>query len=142
MSYKVFLKHFLGELLLTAELYWSIRQSGKPLNGHFSLKKLEERLPAWKAEMREGLARTSVEPNGRHILIFGTLRYWIEHTTLLGLALAGLGHRVSLAFLPYGNWKKAENRFDLRRQNAYAQAVLRQASPPLEIVPLLTEKRV
>ena len=28
----------------------------------------------------------------KKVFIFGTLRYWMEHATLLGMALAGLGH--------------------------------------------------
>ena len=58
----------------------------------------------------------------KKVLIFVTLRYWIEHATLMGMALAGLGHEVTLAYLPYPNWRKPLNRFDLRRQNAYARA--------------------
>jgi len=38
---------------------------------------------------------------------------------------------VSLAYLPYPNWRKALNRFDLRRHNAYSQSVLTLAQPYL-----------
>ena len=68
------------------------------------------------------------------MLIFVTLRYWIEHAALLGMALSGLGHDVTLAYLPYANWRKALNRFDLRRHNAYSQSVLSQAQPYLHAV--------
>src|SRR5512135_3020039 len=103
MTYKAFLKQILGDLPLAPELYWSLRQSGKPLTVNFSLKKLEKHLPDWTAQVGAGSAPV---PMTRRILIFATLRYWIEHATLLGLALAGMGHRVSLAYLPYENWKK------------------------------------
>ena len=43
----------------------------------------------------------------KKVLIFATLHYWIEHAALLGMALAGLGHEVTLAYLPYANWRKA-----------------------------------
>ncbi len=48
------------------------------------------------------------------------LHYWIEHAALLGLALAAQGHKVTLGYLPYADWQKPINRFDLRRQNVYA----------------------
>ena len=62
--------------------------------------------------------------NPRKIFLFASLHYWIEHTTLLGLALAAQGHKPILGYLPYGDWQKPINRFDLRRQNLYAQRVL------------------
>jgi hypothetical protein len=53
------------------------------------------------------------------------------------MALAGIGHQVTLAYLPYANWRKPLNRFDLRRHNVYARNVLRQGAPLLEPVSLL-----
>ncbi len=138
------IKQILGELPYTAELYWQFRQGGKPLNKSFSLRRTEQRLPLWKAQaqaaraaalQRMGQAFDSlpyIEP--RKVLIFTTLRYWIEHGVLLGMAAAGLGHQVTLAYLPYGNWRVRGNRFDQRRHNAYAQKVLQQAAPLLQTV--------
>jgi len=116
-----------------------LRQSGKPVMGGFSLKRLEKHLPKWR------LAAESAPPqknDQRKVLIVATLRYWIEHATILGLTLAGMGQEVSLAYLPYASWKKPINRFDLRRQDAYALSVLQQAGPCLNIVPLLNSKKV
>jgi hypothetical protein len=45
-----------------------------------------------------------------------------------------LGQNVTLAFLPYPNWRKPLNRFDLRRHNAYSQSVLNQAQPYLNSI--------
>ena len=42
-----------------------------------------------------------------------------------------------LAYTPYAEWQKPLNRFDVRRQNLYAQEVLRLAEPVLQIIPLL-----
>jgi len=124
------LKEFLGEIPMTAELYWLFRQRGRPIS-RFSLRRLESALPALVAQAAP-FARQA--PTGKRILIFATLHYWIEHAAILGLALAGQGHRVALAFLPYGEWHKPLSRFDLRRQNAYALRVLKQAEPLLRIV--------
>lgn len=137
LKFKPTLKRLLGELPLTAELYWQVRQNGKPLSRSFSLARTERHLPEWRAAVE---ASTRNAPKGKKVLIFVTLRYWIEHATLLGMALAGLGHEVTLAYLPYANWHKSLNRFDLRRQNIYAQSVLEKAQPYLQVVSWLDGK--
>lgn len=134
------LKRVLGELPLTAEVYWQLRQPGKPLNKSFSLRRTTQRLPEWYAQAEAARLDRAAQAARRRIMIFSTLRYWIEHAALMGLALAGLGHEVTLAFLPYANWRKPLTRFDLRRQNAYAHSVLSKASPLLKSVSLLDVK--
>jgi hypothetical protein len=131
------IKGALGEIPLTAEAYWILRRGGSPVDPHFSLDRLEARLPGWQAQAR---AAAQEAPPGKRIMVFATLRYWIEHATLLGLTLAGVGHDVTLAFLPYGSWKEPANRFDLRRQNAYAKQVLRLAEPAVRVASLLDSR--
>ena len=131
------LKGILGELPLTAELYWQLRQQGKPLSRSFSLHQVEQKLPEWCAQAKTSRPDISI---GRRVMIFSTLRYWVEHATLLGLAMAGLGYDVTLAYLPYANYRKPLNRFDLRRQNLYTHNVLKRAAPLLKPVSLLDVK--
>ncbi len=126
---KATVKRILGELPFTAELYWQYRQDGKPLSESFSLRRTEKWLPVWRSQVEAAASRHTA---GKNVLIFATLRYWIEHAVLLGFALAGLGHRVRLAYLPYANWRKPLNQFDLRRYNAYSLKVLRQTAPLLQ----------
>lgn len=128
---KAAVKRILGELPFTAELYWQYRQNGKPLSESFSLRRTEKWLPAWRSQAEAAASR---HPTGKNVLIFATLRYWIEHAVLLGFALAGLGHQVKLAYLPYANWRKPQNRFDLRRHNAYSQKILQQTGPLIKAV--------
>lgn len=137
MINKASVKDFLGEIPLAAETYWYLRQAGKPLNSSFSLHQLQEGLPEWHAQSVAFARRAA---RGRRLLLFSTLHYWISHATLVGLALAGLGHQVSLAYLPYGKWQVPLKRFDLRRQNLYARSVLRQAAPLVWAVSLLDVK--
>ena len=146
MKLKPALKSILGELPLAAEAYWQIRQNGKPLSKSFSMRRTRKRLPEWRAAVAaarsvSGFAepdlRRGISTDGKHVLIFATLRYWIEHATLLGMAFSGLGHEPTLAFLPYANWRTTLNRFDLRRHNAYARSVLCGAEPFLKSVSLL-----
>ena len=133
------LKRIFGEVPLTAEFYWYLRQAGQPVNQTFSLQNLEEGLEQWRAQ---ALASAERYPNGKRVLIFASLHYWIEHATLVGLALAGLGHEVTLIYLPYGKWQKPINRFDLRRQNMYANKVLSTADPLVKAISLLDIKDI
>lgn len=136
---KRLIKQVLGEIPFVAEAYWQIWQQGRPLSKSFSLKRLEKSFPVWKQQAAD--ARRSAS-QGRRILIFSTLRYWIEHASLLGMALSGLSHEVTLAYLPYANWSRPANQFDLRRQNAYARKALGQAEPLLHTVSLLDVRPV
>ena len=140
MTKKAALKRILGELPLTAETYWLLRQSGRPARRNFSLQKLQTRLPQLRSEAQAAAERSHTRAersSPRRILIFSTLRYWIEHAALLSMALAGLGHQVTLAYLPYANWRQPLNRFDLRRQNIYARSILRQTQPLVNVISLL-----
>ncbi|MFM8322215.1 MAG: hypothetical protein ACKOC5_14980 [Chloroflexota bacterium] len=135
MLSKYLLKRILGELPYAAEAYWRFVQRGRPLNKKFSLKRLEKSLPDWCAQARQAQGAAPGQP--KNILIFATLRYWIEHAALLGVTLSGMGHRVTLAYLPYPNFRRPAQRFDLRRQNAYAQSVLGRAAPLINTQSLL-----
>ncbi len=125
------MKNVLGELPLTAEAYWLLRQRGRPVNRAFNLGRTLKHLPAWRETAAEA-AKSA--PGGKSILLFTTLRYWIEHAALLGMGLSGLGHRVTLAYFPYNNWRKPMNRFDQRRQDLYARSVLEQTEPVMQTV--------
>jgi hypothetical protein len=127
-GWKPKLKDFLGELPLTAETYWLLRQQGQPVGG-LKFKELADWLPEFRQAVLESPYR---HQPGARITLFATLGYWIQHTTLLGLALAALGHDITLAYLPYANWRKPTRRFDLRLQNLYVQQSLAEASPAIK----------
>lgn len=133
---KPWLKQFLGDLPLTAETYWLIRQQDKPVGG-LNFKELQ----AWIPEFRKTAVASARHRKGKRILIFATLGYWIQHSALLGMGLAALGHEVSLAYLPYANWKKRSGRFDLRLQNVYSRSVLNAVEPVMQIIPWYEQKR-
>ncbi|GAB4578806.1 MAG: hypothetical protein Fur0022_15430 [Anaerolineales bacterium] len=131
------LKEILGEIPYTAELYWQLRQKDSPTTVGMNLTRLRDALPDWIRAAENSPYRP--QP-GKKVLIFGMIHYWIEHTTLLALALAGMGHEVTLAFMPYAHWRKPENRFDLRRQNLYIRETLRPAERLIKVVSLFGEK--
>ena len=139
------LKNILGQIPLTAEAYWHIRQPGKPVTPEFALDNLEGSIPGWRDQVlgSESYKSFATIPAGgkKRIFIFATLRYWLEHATLLGMTLAGLGHSVTLAYLPYARWQHPIDAFNLRRQNVYAEGVLSKSSPLLQVVPLLNQSK-
>ncbi len=129
------IKRILGNIPFTAELYYLVRQRGKPLRTRFSLRNLQANLPEITRQAAE-LRQTA--PPGKRIFIFATLHYWIEHAALVGMALAAQGHKVTLGYLPYADWQNDINRFDLRRQNAYARKVLEEARPLMDSVSFIS----
>ena len=139
MMDKASLKRLLGELPLTAEMYWQLRQNGKPLNRSFSLRHASQMRCRNGADCGICLASSSPTQLGiapKKVLIFVTLRYWIEHAALMGMALAGLGHEVTLAYLPYANWRKPLQPLRPAPPQRLRQSVLTQAQPYLNAVSL------
>jgi hypothetical protein len=142
MVSKQSLKDILGQIPLTAEAYWYLRQPGKPITPEFTLDQLERSIPIWHAQIQNSKSHpssllSSQNTKPKKVFIFGTLRYWIEHASLLGMALAGFGHSVTFSFLPYARWQTPIDSFNLRRQNLYAEGVLAKGSPFIKVVPLL-----
>lgn len=128
------IKSLLGNLPYTAELYWYLRQGGKPPVGGYSLDRLKKSIPAWVSQA----SGVPVENRPRKgVLVFTMLRYWLEQTSMLSLALSALGHEVTLMYLPYAHWKKPINRFDLRRQDLYIRDALKQLDGFVNVVPVL-----
>lgn len=128
------LKDILGEIPYSAELFWMFHPKGKPLNNRFSLKNFQQNLPAILSQVKDN---TRENKDGKRVLLFASLHYWIEQTALLGLTLAGEGHHAHLAYLPYFDWQKPVSKFDLRRNDLYARDVLAEASHYLKATSLL-----
>ncbi len=128
------IKKIFGELPYTVEIYWHLVQRHKPWQAHFNLDTLSALLPEAVQQAETILPSRNV---GKKIFIFATLHYWIEYSALLGVALAGRGHRVTFSFLPYASWEKPISKYDLRRQNLYARQVLNQAAALMQVQSLL-----
>ena len=132
---KNIIKSVLGQVPFTAEFYWLLRHNDKKLNSRFSLTDLDAILPEISAEAAELKQKTM--PSGKKIFIFSSLHYWIEHATIMGITLSSMGHDVTLGYLPYHDWQNPINKFDLRRQNIYAEEVLGKACPVINVVSFL-----
>jgi hypothetical protein len=138
------LKNLISQIPFMAELYWLVRNRGKPIQSRFSLHNLEAALPDMvkqAQELREAKNGHKDEAYANQkVYIFANLHFWVEHAALLGTALAAQGHDVNLGYLPYGDWQAPINRFDLRRQNAYAKTILEKLEPVVKSTPLLALK--
>ena len=126
------LKDMLGRVPLAADIYDSLR-GGRPRT-RYNLEQLDQHLPALVADLQPYLAR---QATGSNVLIFATLHYWIEQAVVIGLVLRGMGHRVSIAYLPYSSIESRTNSFDVRRQDLYTRRVLRPLEGLVKVVPLL-----
>lgn len=137
MATKSTFKNILGDLPFTAEIDWMLRSKNRPRKDHFNLDRLQKSLPA---------ARAVVEPfaknakRGRNVIFFATLHYWIEQSAYLGLALAGLGHKVTLLTLPYSEWHKQKDNFTQRQRILHTRDALSSLSPLIEHASLLDLK--
>jgi hypothetical protein len=141
------IKNILGHIPLTAEAYWYLRQPGKPVTPEFTLDRLDSLIPEWRAQVMASdyylTSHKALQANHRKkIFIFSTLRYWIEHASLVAIALAGMGHSVTFAYMPYARWQESIDPFNLRRQNLYAESVLAKASPLIKVAPLLNQGKI
>jgi hypothetical protein len=134
MAAKFALRNFLGDLPLTAEIDWMLRQKNRPRRDHFNLDRLGKSLPTARAVV-EPIAREA-KP-GKKVLFFATLHYWIEQSAYLGLALAGIGHRVTLMTLPYSEWHMRKDNFTQRQRVLHTRDVLSSLSPLVEHVSML-----
>ena len=119
MNTSSLLKNFLGNIPYSADLYDSIRKS-RP-NTRYNLEQLAKHLPIAVEQARPSIENAK---RSKKLLLFATLHYWIEQAAIVGLALRGLGHEVTIAYLPYHDWRKDINKFDLRRQDLYTRRVL------------------
>jgi len=129
-----FIKELLGEMPFTVEAYWLLRHRDKKIRSRFNLESLAARLPEMVAQVAP---HAQSAPRGKKIFLFASMHSWINHITITGLALRGLGHDVTLGYLPYGDFAKPISRFDLRRHELYARHVLQGAAPLLKTVPFL-----
>ena len=129
-------KEVLGRMPLVPEIEWFLRRKDKQVGG-FKLKKVNEALPLWVAQASASPLRSQ---KGKKVLIFGMLRYWTSYATLLSVAMAGLGHEVTFAYLPYANWRKKLTRYDLRLQNLFSKRILKQAQPLINVESLIDVK--
>jgi hypothetical protein len=134
MKPKSLIKNVMRELPFSADIYWLLRDRDHKPHSRFDLEALAARLPEVMAQAKPYIEST---PQGKKVFFFASWHYWIMHAALSGLTLRGLGHDVTLGYLPYGDYDKPVSRFDLRRQDLYARQILKKTQPLLKSISLL-----
>jgi hypothetical protein len=129
----------LGDLPFTAEIDWMLRSKNRPRRDHFNLDRLQKSLPAARAVVEPFAKNAS---RGKQVLFFATLHYWIEQSAYLGLALAGLGHDVTLLTLPYSEWHKEKDKFTQRQRILHTKDALSSLPPLVKHASMLDLKPV
>lgn len=127
-------RNVLGDLPFTAEIDWMLRSKNRARKDHYNLSRLQKSLPA-AVEVVKPFAKNA--PRGKKVLFFATLHYWIEQSAYLGLALAGMGHDVTLLTLPYSEWHKEKDRFTQRQRILHTKDALTSLSPLIRHVSML-----
>ena len=126
MLNKTSLRNFIGELPLAAELDYILRQKNRARKDHYNLSRLQKSLPRDVQQVKPFLEKA---PAGRNILFFATLHYWIEQAAYISLALAGLGHKVTLLTLPYSEWHKELDKLTQRQRALHTRDALSALAP-------------
>ncbi len=132
-NYKEAIRNILGEIPLTAEFYYELKKKNQPFT-RYSLKNIQANLPQMLKDIEAG-KKTCDEP--KKVFVFASLHYWIEHAATVALYISALGHDVTFGYLPYSDWQKPLNKFDLRRQDIYTKKVLEDAGKYMNIVSFL-----
>lgn len=128
------IKNILGNLPLTAEIYWFLRSMKNPLQGKYQFKLLHNQIAEICGDVKK-LRKPQQEK--QKVLLFATLHYWIENEILLGFKFAADGHDVTVAYLPFQDWFTPINKFDLKRQNVYTKKLFSKAEELIHPVSLL-----
>lgn len=132
-NYKDAIRNILGEIPLTAEFYYELKKKNQPFT-RYSLKNIQANLP----QMLQDIEKNKKVCNSpKKVFVFASLHYWIEHAVTVALYFSALGHDVTFGYLPYCDWQKPVNKFDLRRQDIYTKKVLSDADKYINIVSFL-----
>jgi hypothetical protein len=134
MTFKDLAKKIIDSSPRLARFVWRARHSDQVYPGHYNLTRIRRALPEACAQVRLFTERAAP---GKKIFIFGTLHYWVEEGTLISLALTGMGHQVTFAYLPYAKFHLPVRNADLRRQDRYTRNVLKPARGMINVVSLL-----
>jgi hypothetical protein len=131
MLTKKSLRNFLGELPLAAELDYALRQKSRARKDHFNLSRLQKSLPHAVEQIKPFIQHPirNTQHAVKNVLFFATLHYWIEQAAYISLALAGLGHKVTLMTLPYSEWHKEKDKLTQKQRGLHTRDALSSLAP-------------
>jgi len=113
MSPKRALKDLTAQIPGVAAGYQRLIARGRHPSAGYDLDRLGSVVPAWASVLKTA----APSDEGKHVLVMGSLRWWLEYATALGVLLRSQGHRVDLATLPYRRWTESVSPFDAQRMS-------------------------
>jgi len=137
MAGKASLKRLVHHLPVSTETLALLGLKPRLRTRRYNLSYLRKILPQACEQIRP--FANAAQP-GKRVLIFSTLHYWIRHSTILGLALAGLGYQVTLVYLPMPDWRRRFNKFENIRHAISTRKTLEPAKALMEFVNLFNVK--
>jgi len=123
-----------GRLPYTPELYDRFYRRHFQRFNRYNLNRLEKNLPSL-CEQAASSAQQSAK--GKRVFIFASIYYWIEQCAVIGLALAGQGHQVTLGYYPYYDYRMRSNRFDQRYRSLFTRSILKPSRGVMNSIDLL-----
>ena len=126
------LKRIWESLPLTPEIDWYLVR-GQRLDNHGRLRGLKRDMSRWVQQARETeLAKTQAP---KKLLFFTMIPIWVRYASLLATAYAGMGHQVTLAYLPHTEWSEETSRYQLQLRNLQLKTAYASAAPLVQIAP-------
>ncbi len=133
--FKQRVQDFLGRYPILAEWDWRYRLRQMPL-GKGSAQYLARHVADW---VHQVLPFVEQAKPGRRVALFTMHDRWFLENTLMALALAGRGHRVTMLIWPYRDWFTPVSSFALWQREAYLRYILRPLQKVVEVRSLLRE---
>ena len=106
------------------DIYWRLLKRGS-LDGRPRIQKMQRLLADWVSQVRRADVLVQVDP--KKVLMFSTIPIWMKHSNLLACAFAGLGHEVTLAYLPKEDWFTEESEYQIKLHNLILQEMFKSA---------------
>ena len=95
------------------------------------MESLRKYLAEWTAD-----TPSPAEPTGKKVFVFSMIYLWIQYAAGLGLAFSGIGHDVTLTYLPFQDWYKKESRHQNAIQERAFNNILQPLASRLKVVSL------
>ena len=118
------LKGLWERLPFAPALYWRLVRR-RSLSKRPRIDNLSRQLAEWVAEARA--AGFEPVPTPRKVLMFTSVPIWMRHSSLLAAAYAGIGHQVTLAYLPHIDWFTEQSDYQLKLRDLQLGEAFRSA---------------
>jgi hypothetical protein len=125
------LKRVWEKLPLTPEIEWYLIKR-QTLKRRGRLRRLHHFLEGWLDEIKQ-VEFVSPVPK-KKLLLFSMLPIWMKHSCVLASAFYGMGHEVTLAYLPHEDWFTEQSQYQLRLRNLQLNTSLSSVNGRFETI--------